>query len=109
TRRFRETGKRVVGREVSLEGDHSSFNQAEGVAADSPTPFDAALEQEQSDAVQRALARMPDDYREVLLLRYRDELAFEEVARRLGRSPNAVRKLWARALERFQDEMGTRP
>jgi DNA-directed RNA polymerase specialized sigma24 family protein len=52
---------------------------------------------------------LPDDYREILLLPYRGELPFEEVAQRLGRSVNAARKLWARALERFQEEMGTPP
>jgi DNA-directed RNA polymerase specialized sigma24 family protein len=52
---------------------------------------------------------LPDDYREVLLLPYRGELPFEKVAQRLGRSVNAVRKLWARALERFQEEMETPP
>jgi RNA polymerase sigma-70 factor (ECF subfamily) len=62
-----------------------------------------------SQVVERALARLPDDYREVFLLPYRGELPFEEVAQRLGRSVNAARKLWARALERFQEEMGTPP
>jgi RNA polymerase sigma-70 factor (ECF subfamily) len=109
TRHFRETAKRCVDREVSLEGDRSSFNQATGVANGEPSPSDVAVRPEQAEAVERALARLPDDYRAVLQLRYREELPFEEVAQRLGRSVNAVRKLWARALERFQQEMGTPP
>src|SRR5262249_11646826 len=96
TRQFRETAKRCVDREVSLGGDRSSFNQAAEVAGDAPTPSDVAVRHEQAEAVERALARMPDDYRAVLQLRYREELPFEEVAQRMSRSANAVRKLWAR-------------
>src|SRR5205814_1359129 len=103
------TAKRGVDREVSLDGDCSSFHQVTGVADDAPSPSDAVARQEQDEAVERALARLPDDYRAVLLLRYREELPFEEVARRLGRSANAVRKLWARAVDRFQQEMGMPP
>ena len=33
----------------------------------------------------------------------------EEIAALLGRSYNAVRKLWARALDRLQDELGPPP
>jgi RNA polymerase sigma-70 factor (ECF subfamily) len=108
-RRFHEAAKRDVGRELPLEGDRSSFNQAAGVADSAPSPSDVAVQHEQAEAIERALARLPDDYRQVLLLRYREELPFEVVARRLGRSVNAARKLWARALERFQEEMGTPP
>src|SRR5215468_10286288 len=79
TRRFRETAKRGVDREVSLEGDRSSFNQAAGVADSTPTPSDVAVQNEQAEAVQRALARLPEDYRAVLQLRYTEELPFEEV------------------------------
>jgi RNA polymerase sigma-70 factor, ECF subfamily len=109
TRRFREAAKRSVEREVSLDGHRSSFNQAAEVAGDTPTPSDLAVQQEQAEAVERALTRLPDDYSAVLRLRYAEELPFEVVAQRLGRSVNAVRKLWARALERFQEEMGTPP
>jgi RNA polymerase sigma-70 factor (ECF subfamily) len=109
TRHFRDAAKRDVNRELSLEGDRSSFNPAAGVADSAPSPSDVAVQHEQAEAVECALARLPDDYREVLHLRYREELPFEEVARRLGRSVNAARKLWARALERFQEEMRTPP
>jgi RNA polymerase sigma-70 factor (ECF subfamily) len=109
TRHFRETAKRGVDREMPLGADRSSLNPAAAVVGDAPTPSDVAVQHEQAEAVQRALDRLPDDYREVLLLRYREDLPFEEVAQRLGRSVNAVRKLWARALDRFQEEMRTPP
>jgi RNA polymerase sigma-70 factor (ECF subfamily) len=60
---------------------------------------------ERADAVRSAIARLPDDYQTVLRLRYDEDLPFDEVARQMGRTPNAVRKLWSRAVERLQQEL----
>ena len=60
-------------------------------------------------ALERALGRLPEDYREVLLLRYQGDLSFEEIGRRLGRSANAARKLWLRALHKLEQELEAPP
>jgi RNA polymerase sigma-70 factor (ECF subfamily) len=52
-----------------------------------------------------AMERLPEDYRQVLMMRYQDQLPFEEIAQKLGRTANAVRKLWARAVERLEVEL----
>jgi RNA polymerase sigma-70 factor (ECF subfamily) len=109
TRKFRDADKRRLEREVPFQGESSSCDFGENLAASASSPAEQAVEQEQAEAVERVLARLPEDYRQVLLWRYREELSFEEMARRLGRSENAARKLWARALARFQAEMGTPP
>src|SRR5262249_35940722 len=57
TRHFRETAKRGVDREVSLDGNRSSVNLAAEVGGDTPSPSDVALQHEQAEAVERALAR----------------------------------------------------
>jgi RNA polymerase sigma-70 factor (ECF subfamily) len=49
-----------------------------------------------------ALAELPAEYREVLLLHSIEELDWEEVARIMGRSPAAVRMLWTRALKHLR-------
>jgi RNA polymerase sigma-70 factor, ECF subfamily len=59
---------------------------------------------EQAEALRRALARLPDDYRRVITLRYDDGQSFEEIGRLMERSPDAARKLWARAMERLRQE-----
>ena len=51
------------------------------------------------------LARLPDDYREVIVLRNLEGLSHEEAARRMGRSVGAVRMLWVRALARLRREL----
>jgi len=50
------------------------------------------------------LARLPADYREVLVLRNLEGLAFPEVARHaaMGRSAGAVRILWVRAVDQLR-------
>ena len=45
-----------------------------------------------------ALQQLPQDYREVIVLRQLEELPFAEVARHMQRSAEAARKLWIRAL-----------
>jgi DNA-directed RNA polymerase specialized sigma24 family protein len=40
----------------------------------------------------------------VLVWRHQEERSFEEIGRLMNRSANAVRKLWARAVQRFQEE-----
>ena len=104
TRHFCAAGKRAVAREVSLAGDGSSADAGGGLAAPLPSPSQEAMAREQAEGLRRALARLPDDYRQVLLLRYEGGHCFEEIGRQLGRSPEAARKLWARAVEHLQDE-----
>jgi RNA polymerase sigma-70 factor, ECF subfamily len=48
--------------------------------------------------VEAALERLGVDHREVILLRRFEELSFRQVAERLGRTEEAARKLYARAI-----------
>jgi len=107
-RRYRGTAKRDLGREVPLEPAGSQA-AGDGPAADTPSPGGQAVAHERAEAVRQALQRLPEDYRQVLLWHYQEQRSFEEIAGLLGRTANAARKLFARALERFQQEMGAEP
>ncbi len=48
--------------------------------------------------LEQALAELPEDYREIILLRRYQEFAFKEIGERLGKSPDACRMLLARAM-----------
>jgi RNA polymerase sigma-70 factor (ECF subfamily) len=63
------------------------------------------MEEEQAQALRRALERRPDDYRQVILLHYQEQRPFEEIAPLMHRSYEAVRSLWARAIRRLRQEM----
>jgi RNA polymerase sigma-70 factor (ECF subfamily) len=106
TRQFRQRAKRDVGREVSLEAGGSSHERGAGLTADTVSPSDAALAQEQAQALARAMERLPPDYRQVLALRHEEQLTFEQIGQQMERTANAARMLWLRAVERLQEEMG---
>jgi RNA polymerase sigma-70 factor (ECF subfamily) len=108
-RRYRETDKRSVGREVALEEETPSGGHGPNVAADTPSPSGQVIAREQSEAVQQALQQLPETYRQVIVWRYQEGRSFEEIAERLERSENAARKLWFRALERLQQALGEQP
>ncbi len=71
------------------------------MASTASSPSAAAARREQAVLLADALAALPADYREVIILRNLERLRFEEVAARMNRSPGAVRMLWTRALERL--------
>jgi RNA polymerase sigma-70 factor (ECF subfamily) len=109
SRRFRETRKRRLACEISLE-DSGWSGALSGIEdKHAPAPPDQAMARERAELVRRALDRLPQDYRRVLLWRYQETQSFEEIGRLLQRSPNAARKLWARALERLQQELEPPP
>jgi RNA polymerase sigma-70 factor (ECF subfamily) len=103
-RGYLETDKRRADREVGLPGADTS--NGGDIASDTPTPSAHAMVGEQEEKVRLALEGLPPDYRQVIVWRYQEELSFAEIAQRMGRSENAVRKLWFRAVERLEAAMG---
>lgn len=103
TRQFRDTAKRQAGREVDLnpEGDRKV-----DLADSGPTPSRMMMAHERADALQAALLRLPEHYRQLIIWRQADDLSFEEIAQRLGKSVEAARKIWARAIQHLQMELG---
>jgi RNA polymerase sigma-70 factor, ECF subfamily len=54
------------------------------------SPEREALDRESRDGIRAAVLKLPDLYREVVVLRYFNELSVDEVAAVLGRSPSTV-------------------
>jgi RNA polymerase sigma-70 factor, ECF subfamily len=104
TRRYRATTKRAVEREVALDADGSSAAIGLDLARSSLTPSGVAIKNEQTEALCRALERLPEDYRRVVDLRFQEQRSFEEIGRLTGRSADAARKVWSRAVERLREE-----
>jgi RNA polymerase sigma-70 factor (ECF subfamily) len=70
------------------------------------SPSQQAASREQAVLLANALARLPDEQRQLLVLRHLEGLTFAEVARRLGRSPDSVKKQWPRALAALRRALG---
>jgi RNA polymerase sigma factor (sigma-70 family) len=59
------------------------------------------------DDLVRAMARLTEDQRQVIALRFVADLSIDEVARVLGRRPGAVKSLQHRALDRLAELLET--
>ncbi len=104
-RRYRGTPKRDLDREVPLDQSlaESSRRLRDMVAAPGPTPSRHASLHEQEVLLADALAQLPEDYRQIIVLRNIEGLSHEEAAQRMGRTSAAVRMLWVRALARLKE------
>jgi RNA polymerase sigma-70 factor (ECF subfamily) len=107
-RSFLNTSKRSVLREVPLDGAPRQTGAEPQLAADSTSPSGRAIRREQEDLLERTLDELPADYRQVLLLRHRDQLDFHAIGRQMDRSPDAARMLWWRAFERLAERLEER-
>jgi RNA polymerase sigma-70 factor (ECF subfamily) len=101
---YRDTGKRDVGREVGLKGAGWQRGPVVDVAASTASPSAKLASLEQAQALRAAIDRLPDDYRRAITLRFDGSLTFEQIGRELGRSEEAARKIWVRAMEYLRDE-----
>jgi RNA polymerase sigma-70 factor (ECF subfamily) len=108
SRRFRIGGKRALDREVSLEAGAPGHTTL-ALASDDWSPGGQLAAEEKAQQVRHAIQCLPEDYRQVLQLRYREERPFKEIARRMQRTPNAIHKLWSRALVRLRRLLGNPP
>jgi RNA polymerase sigma-70 factor (ECF subfamily) len=99
TRRYQGTEKRQSSREVALDANDSGEAFRNAIPAPGSSPSSEFSDRERDEALQRALRQLPELQRSVIQLRNWELLPFEEIGRRIGRSPEAARKLWARSLE----------
>jgi RNA polymerase sigma-70 factor (ECF subfamily) len=107
-RRFLGTRRRDVRleRELARELEQSSRALEMGLVAPHSSPSQQAARREQDVLLAEALARLPDAYREVLILHHLEGLSHPEVAARMGRTIDSVKNLWARALGKLRRSLG---
>jgi RNA polymerase sigma-70 factor (ECF subfamily) len=102
--------KRDVRREVSLEEIGRRLEQSTArletlLAVEEDSPSGCAVRNEHEILLADALAALPPDYRDVIVLRHIEGLPFEEVAKRMERTSGAVRMLWLRALRTLREKL----
>jgi RNA polymerase sigma-70 factor (ECF subfamily) len=102
--------KRDVRKEVSLDSIARAFEQSscrldQVLGAAVPSQSGRAESSERAALVADHLAKLPSQYRDVLVLRHLEELSFDEVAERMGRTAAATRMLWVRAIDRLRQSL----
>lgn len=99
--RHYQTDKRQVSREVQREGP-AACDLCQNVEAEGASPSSEMAAQEQDLALRRALDQLSEPLRQVVQWRNYERLSFEEIGQRLGRSAEAARKMWGRAIVQLQ-------
>lgn len=103
-----KAGKRDVRREISMDQLESNVDRsATRLAAILPgrveSPSSPIHAEERAADLAEHLAKLPADYKEVIVLRNLRGLSFDEIAEEMSRSSGAVRMLWLRAIDKFKD------
>jgi RNA polymerase sigma-70 factor (ECF subfamily) len=101
-RDFRQTARRNITLETVL-ADYSLDDLDRDNIALSPSA--AAVQNEEFTALGHAIARLPEHYQTVIHWRNYERLSFEQIGTQLGRSAEAARKIWVRAIEMLQQEL----
>ena len=98
---------RVAANLVSRERRRPGFAELTDDHADSGVdPADAIVELSRDDEIRRAVADLPADQRDVILMRFGGELHNKEIGESMGRSEGAVKLLTFRALTNLRKRLG---
>ena len=92
-----------------LSGTHGSpAHGAREPAAPDATPSQEFLRLDTELRLAAALAQLPPDYQEIIVLRNLERLPFDEVGRRMDRSRPAAQMLWMCAMKKLREAMEER-
>jgi RNA polymerase sigma-70 factor (ECF subfamily) len=99
--RRRKRGRQVI---VEVEDGVAVIEAASPEAS----PLGAVLSAEERAQVRDAIARLPENYRVPLVLRYYSELSYDEIAQQLGLQRNHVATLIFRGKQELRRKLGHR-
>ncbi len=75
------------------------------VPSNDPEPLDTVLQGEQSDMVRNLLNTLPEKYRSVTVLRYYNDLSYDEIANMTGLTESAVKTQLHRARRMLAEKL----
>lgn len=84
---------------------HVPLQKAAEVESSAPTPEEIAEHSLTKEWIMEKLRRLPDNYREVLVMTYLEELSHEEISLILGKPVAHVRVLQSRALAALRQKI----
>jgi RNA polymerase sigma-70 factor (ECF subfamily) len=85
--------------------DFDAMKQLEQTGGDEPAPLTVMESEEIRQSVHEALEGLPEDYQEVLVLKYLEEMPVLEISQVMGRSPKSVEGLLSRARKAMRDNL----
>jgi RNA polymerase sigma-70 factor, ECF subfamily len=100
TRQF-HTEKRQAALEVSREAPTIRGNPRHAA----PSASEVMIRREENLLIKQALSRLPGLYVQVIRMRIEEDLSFEEIGQRTGRTSEAARQIWRRAVAEVRREI----
>jgi RNA polymerase sigma-70 factor (ECF subfamily) len=91
-----------------LDADDSEIQFVDTLEDDSPTPSDVFERQELAFEVAESLKELHPDHRAVLVMHYREELTFNEIADIMKKPMNTVKSWHRRALSKLKKTLAHR-
>ena len=104
-RTYRGTLMRDVRREISLEAIETNNGVELRIPSGQETPSTQAARAERARLTAQAFEQLPPHFREVIRLRNVGRLKFREIGELTGRSEDAARQVWVRALELLRERL----
>jgi RNA polymerase sigma-70 factor (ECF subfamily) len=89
--------------DVRLQRLQNAMVDVSNTRPESEDPFRAAFERLTTDTFSRAIAMLPEPFRDVVAMREVDDLSYEEIALQTGISIGTVRSRLSRARARLKD------
>jgi RNA polymerase sigma-70 factor (ECF subfamily) len=105
-RSYLATEMRAANREVTLDPSPAEPGALIGsLKSRAPSPSNHAVRNEWSTALEQALTRLPERYRQAVAWQHIEQLSWDEIGRRMGCTGDAARKIWSRAIQQLRREL----
>ena len=101
---YRHRARQPKSREPSADYEGLELEQTR---ANEPATHTVMEDEEVRESVHQALADLPDDYQEVLVLKYLKDMPVLAISQIMGRSPKSVEGLLSRARKAMRDNLGS--
>lgn len=102
-RQFRHTQRRDVARERPIQPDRATSDRTvQQLVAKEGTASRIARQQEEDQALAKAVQQLSQRQQQVIELRHRQTLSFAQIADQLQITEVAARKTWSRAVEQLR-------
>ncbi|MBO4511776.1 MAG: sigma-70 family RNA polymerase sigma factor, partial [Victivallales bacterium] len=92
--------------DAPVEGDDGEDNRKYDLPDETPGPEKDAELEELRGRVSAELAKLPEAYREILVMRVVQEMSYEEIADALGCQMGTVKSRLARARDELKKRLG---
>jgi RNA polymerase sigma-70 factor (ECF subfamily) len=101
-RRFLKAEKRDVRRELTT--DEITSDEFRKILGDETSQLDSMIDEERFRKVMNAVRSLPDEIQKVLAWRFEQNMTFEQIGSRIGRSKDDVRMLIGRCIARLRKQ-----